>query len=150
MTKDTRIESEFNRLAALYKELPSEQMELMQPLIQNAAFMRITLEDLQEQVKKDGPVETYTNGANQSGRKQSSALQAYDRIIRDYTAVMKTLAEKVPAKKKVVPMAAPFTPREKSPEELAEEERQEREKQERLNREIERAQRILDEMHKAK
>lgn len=152
MTKDERIKEELNRITELFNSLPEAQLELLRPLMQNAAFMKITLEDLQEQVKKDGPVETYTNGANQTGRKQSSALQAYDKIIKDYAGVMKTLSNKVPTRPiHNIVMPKKWEPREKTEEEIEEEieeeMRREDEKAKRVKEEIARAQKKLDEMH---
>ena len=98
-TRETRTETELARLAEIFQELPEEKLAVVQPLIENAAFMKTTLEDLQEQIQKEGPVEIYTNGANQSGKKQSAAVQAYNAIMKNYTAVIKTLSAMIPRKK---------------------------------------------------
>lgn len=54
---------------AHYAELPKNQMAIVEPLIQNAAFMKITLDDLQKSINADGCSEEYMNGANQYGKK---------------------------------------------------------------------------------
>ena len=54
--------------------------------------MRATLEDLQEEVNTYGTTEEYQNGPNQSGFKQSAALQAYNATVKNYNATIKTLA----------------------------------------------------------
>ena len=39
---------------AHYADLPKNQMAIVEPLIQNAAFMKITLDDLQKSINADG------------------------------------------------------------------------------------------------
>ena len=58
--------------------------------------MRITLADLQEQINHDGLVDEYQNGRNQSGLKQSAALQAYNNTMKIYLATVKTLFSFLP------------------------------------------------------
>lgn len=62
--------------------------------------MEVTLQDLQEQIKEDGCTETYQNGERQSGSKMSSAIQAYNSTIKNYSACMKLLALHLPKEEK--------------------------------------------------
>lgn len=98
--KRERIERELERISSFYQLKPSDHrkkvLSLLEPLIKNAAFMRVTLEDLQEAVNRDGAVEVYQNGANQKGVKQSAALQSYNTLIKNYTSVMKQLSVLLP------------------------------------------------------
>ncbi|MCR5419304.1 MAG: hypothetical protein K6E84_10340 [Lachnospiraceae bacterium] len=95
-TKDLRIKEEFERIIYFFEDIQDNKREMLKPLIQNAAFMRITLEDLQEIIIRDGVTETYQNGANQHGVKQSATLQSYNTLIKNYAAVIKTLATHLP------------------------------------------------------
>lgn len=116
--RTNRTEAELARLMEIFADLPEEKLAVAQPLVQNASFMRIALEDLQEQIQAEGPVEIYTNGANQSGKKQSAAMQAYNATMKVYASVIKTLSAMVPAQKRA-PLPtwkkpeAPETPEEK-------------------------------------
>ena len=74
----------------------------MAPLLQNAAFMAITLEDLQETINAEGATDEYQNGANQRGIKQSATLQSYNALIKNYTTVIKTLSSILPPEEKPV------------------------------------------------
>ena len=58
--------------------------------------MRVTLDDLQEIIKTEGVVDTYQNGATQSGKKQSATLQSYNALIKNYNTVIKTLINLLP------------------------------------------------------
>ena len=100
LSKEKRIEAELNRLTVLFQEIDANQRSIVSPLIQNAAFEKVTLEDLQEQINTEGVTEIYTNGANQQGVKQSAALQSYVSLMKTYAAVIKTLAQLVPPEKR--------------------------------------------------
>jgi hypothetical protein len=96
LSKDERISIELERLSQKFASLDENKKAVLAPMIQNAAFMRVTLEDLQEIINRDGVVETYRNGENQYGQKPSSTLQSYNQLIRNYAAVMKSLTGLVP------------------------------------------------------
>ena len=58
--------------------------------------MKVTLEDLQRIINEEGVTETYQNGANQRGIKQSATLQSYNSLIKNYASVIKTLSQLLP------------------------------------------------------
>ena len=91
-TKEARIKKEYARLRKQFAGIEEKNRAISEPLLQNAAFMRVTLEDLQEEVNTYGTTEEYQNGPNQSGFKQSAALQGYNSTVKNYNATIKTLA----------------------------------------------------------
>lgn len=91
LTIEVRIKKEYNKLKRLYKNIGKEKMSLVDGLIQNAAFMKITLDELQIEINENGVTEEYVHGKNQNGVKQSSAIQAYNATIKNYTATIKQL-----------------------------------------------------------
>lgn len=135
LTREERIYNEFQRLMTLFEEVDGNRKAVIFPLAQNAAFMYVALQDLQKIIEKDGPIESYQNGNNQSGMKQSAALQAYNQLFKSYTGVMKHLSYLVPPEKK----SAIVRWRPMTAEEIEEEQRQEEERQRRINEEINRA-----------
>lgn len=136
--QNNRISAEFERLKAYFEDLDENKKAVLLPLIQNAAFMKITLEDLQALVQQDGLIDQYQNGASQNGLKQSAALQSYNALIKNYAGVLKTIFGYLPAKKRPLD---PFKwqPREKTEAEIAEDFRRDAERQARINAEIEAA-----------
>lgn len=96
LSKQTRISREFDKLKELYADLPENKMKLMMPLIQNASFMKVTLEELQATINQEGATDEYCNGANQFGRKQSANIQAYNSLIKNYNAVIDKLDKMLP------------------------------------------------------
>lgn len=100
MTKENRISEELNRISKFFDEVDGNQRAIVTPLLQNAAFMKVTLEDLQASINAQGATDEYKNGANQHGIKQSAALQAYNSLIKNYAGVIKTLSNLLPPEKK--------------------------------------------------
>ena len=94
-TKEARIKRELDRLKKQFVKLDGRQKAVASSLIQNAAFMKVTLEDLQEIINSEGLIEEYQNGSNQKGVKQSAALQGYNALVKNYTAVLKTLGNMI-------------------------------------------------------
>lgn len=97
--KSTRINEEFARLKAKYQTLPENQMAIVEPLLQNAAFMKVTLDDLQVIINDEGCSEEYMNGANQYGKKASASLQSYNSLIKNYNTVSERLSKLLPPDK---------------------------------------------------
>ena len=95
-SKSNRIQEELDRINSFFDGVDKYQRANVAPLIQNAAFMKVTLEDLQEIINSEGVTEVYQNGANQKGIKQSATLQSYNSLIKNYTAVIKTLSNILP------------------------------------------------------
>lgn len=100
LTKEERISAELNKLNELYQDLPENKLKLMSALIQNCAFMKVTLEDLQKIINLEGAVDEYQNGANQFGKKQSANIQAYNSLIKNYTNSIDKLEKMLPAEMK--------------------------------------------------
>ena len=138
ISKEKRIFEELNRISVLFEEIDENKKTIVAPLLQNAAFMKVTLEELQEIINAEGVTDEYKNGANQYGVKQSATLQSYNALVKNYTAVIRTLAQYLPPEKKTV---TPFvwTPREKTEEEWEEEQRREDEHIKKLNEDLKRA-----------
>lgn len=124
LERNNKISAEFQRIIVYFETLDENEKAVIDPLIRNAAFMRVALDDLQEIIAEQGPVEAYQNGNNQFGMKQSAALQSYNSLVKNYAAVIKTLFGLLPKMKR--PAVIPFAIRE---EETAEE------RKERLQRE---------------
>ncbi len=113
---ENRIKTELERISVFFEDLDENKRAIILPLIQNAAFMKATLEDLQEIIVKEGPVEFYQNGANQKGKKPSSTLQSYNALIKNYASVIKTLSAMLPPEHRFAFKA--WEPKEKTPEEI--------------------------------
>lgn len=96
MNKEERIQIELDRISKVFDRVPEKERSVIDPLLQNYAFMKVTLEDLQEEINRDGIAETYQNGANQSGQKENSKLKSYNRLIKNFESVIKTVMKYLP------------------------------------------------------
>ena len=64
-------------------------------MIQQCAFMQVTLQELQETLNEDGSVELYTNG-KQNMLKEHPASKTYNTMIKNYNSLIKQLIDMVP------------------------------------------------------
>lgn len=141
LTKEKRINEELEILKKYFEAVDENQRTLVSSLLQNAAFMKVTLEDLQEIINAEGVTEVYQNGANQHGMKQSATLQSYNSLIKNYASVIKTLSHLLPPERKPNTFTSflNLQPKEKTEEELEAERQREEEHQRQLKGEIDRA-----------
>lgn len=141
ITKEERISKELERISQPFLEVDANQKIIVAPLLQNSAFMKVTLEDLQEIINREGVTETYQNGANQRGVKQSATLQSYNSLIKNYASVTKTLSQLLPPAVQEDALQSFFEDitRERTEEELEAERKQEEERQRALQADFEEA-----------
>jgi len=141
ISKEKRINEELTRVSLYFENTADNEIAIIAPLLQNAAFMRITLEDLQEIINTEGVTEVYQNGANQHGVKPSAALQSYNNLMKVYASVVKTLSTYLPPdeKRRTASSLFGWEPREKTEEEMEEERQRDEERRQRINEEINRA-----------
>jgi len=106
LTKEQRIKREYNRMRKMFADLPENELKFCDPLLQNAAFMCVTLQDLQKAINENGMTDVYQNGRNQSGTKASADLQAYNSLAKVYNALMDKLSAKLPKEVRKSKLAA--------------------------------------------
>lgn len=99
--KNKKIKKEANRIKNLFKDLPDNKKKMSEHLIKNAAFMSITLEELIEDIKIYGVKETYVNGKDQYGFKESIESKTYNTMVKNYMSIMKQLNDMLPEDKKI-------------------------------------------------
>lgn len=98
--KEESILKELKRLKAIYRGLPKNKLAIVTPLLENMAFMKITLDDLQKRINQSGCSDEYKNGANQYGKKASADLQAYNSLIKNFNTVSDRLEKMLPEEKR--------------------------------------------------
>lgn len=96
ITTDTRIKRERERLLEIFSELDEKRRNTAVSLIENAAFMTVTLEDLRKTISENGVVSEYQNGENQFGTKKSPEVEVYNTMIKNFTTIIKTLCDMLP------------------------------------------------------
>ncbi len=88
---DKEIKQEYERLFDLFANADEDQLELAKGEIAQAAFLKVTLDRLSDDVVVNGFVEEYQNGENQSGKKESTAAKLHNQYMKNYVSVMKQL-----------------------------------------------------------
>lgn len=91
--KRFKIDAEIERLTKLLSDVDAKSKKIVNSLISNAAFMAVTLDELQDTMNKEGVVSEYQNGENQWGTKKSPEVEIYNTMIKNHAAVMKQLTD---------------------------------------------------------
>jgi hypothetical protein len=87
-------------LGEIFKDLEENKLKTCRALIDRAAFITISLEDLEEQLNETGWVEEYQNGENQSGMKKAAAADVHISLTKNLNAIIKQLLDMVPPAQK--------------------------------------------------
>lgn len=99
--KNKQIKKETQKLKKLFKDLPDNKKKMSEKLIENAAFMSIALDELKEDIKLYGVKETYVNGKDQFGFKESIESKTYNTMVKNYMNIIKQLNDMLPEEKKI-------------------------------------------------
>lgn len=99
--KNKNIKKETQRLKKLFRDLPENKHRMAEKLIENASFMSITLDELKEDIKIYGVKETYVNGKDQYGFKESIESKTYNTMVKNYMSIIKQLNDMLPEQKKI-------------------------------------------------
>jgi hypothetical protein len=88
---DERVRAEYARLMAIFKSPQKEKLALARKLISRAAFLSVTIDDLEKDISKNGYEQEYQNGEFQRGMKKSAAAELHVTYSKNLFAVMKQL-----------------------------------------------------------
>ena len=82
-----KLNKEYARLAALFKGVDKNKLELVDELLKKAAFLKCELDDLQTLIKKKGAVEF----SNKGNSRQTPVYKTYLTSLMAYQTIIKTL-----------------------------------------------------------
>ena len=94
--KNKKIKKEKQKLKKIFNKIDKNRQTIVEKLIDNVAFMSITLDELKEDIKKHGVKETYMNGNNQFGFKESIESKTYNTMLKNYMNAVKQLIDLLP------------------------------------------------------
>lgn len=97
--KDLEIKKEIKKVNIIFKDLDRNVKKTIESLIQNAAYMAVTLRELQETLNQNGLTTEYQNGENQWGTKKSPEIEIYNTMVKNYISAMKSLNDFLPKDK---------------------------------------------------
>ena len=96
--KAKKIKTELTKLKKVFKDLPEDKRRIVDGLIQEAAFMRATLEETREIVDREGVIELFEQGTQRFLR-EHPATKVYASLVNRYSAVIKQLIDLLPDNK---------------------------------------------------
>ena len=91
----SRQKKEQNRIKKIYQNLPKEQLEIAKKMIERAAYMLVSLEDMEAKISEDGLVVRMPQGSYEIERAHP-LLQPYNAMVKNYNATIKQLNEMLP------------------------------------------------------
>ena len=95
LSKDELIKREITRLTNLFKEIDKNKRLTAKGLIEEAAYMRITLQELKKEIDKSGPIDVMPQG-EYSILREHPALKSYNTMVQRYTNVIDKLTNLFP------------------------------------------------------
>ncbi len=96
LSKEQKINKEVKRIKRALRDLDKNKLAVVEPLIKSAAFMAVSLPELEKTINENGFVVEYQNGENQRGTKQSDEVKTLLAMQKNLTATIKTLADIAP------------------------------------------------------
>ena len=88
--KDTLVNREINRLTNLFKDIDANKRLTAKGLIEEASFMKATLQELKEMINKQGPIDEMPQG-EYSILREHPALKSYNTMVQRYTNIINQL-----------------------------------------------------------
>lgn len=95
LEREKLTNQEKNRIKKVYKDIPREKLKVVEGLISEASFMKITLEEVRTDLLKNGMTEIFEQGPNVYNRKRPE-VEIYTSLIQRYSQVMKQLIDYMP------------------------------------------------------
>ena len=88
--KETLVNREIRRLTDLFKDIDRNKRLTAKGLIEEAAFMKVTLHELKKLIDENGPIDEMPQG-EYSILRESPALKSYNTMVQRYTNIINQL-----------------------------------------------------------
>ncbi|EMJ4245769.1 hypothetical protein PIU50_003661 [Clostridioides difficile] len=96
LEKEKKIKQEVSRLKKNYKDLEKEKVKILDGLVNEAAFLKISLEETREILVKEGLTEIFRQGKQEFERERLQ-VKIYLNFMKLYSSVMKQLIDIIPS-----------------------------------------------------
>lgn len=101
IAKDRRINKEEKRLRQSYKTLHKDSLITADGLIRRAAYMRVTLEDMEKDLDENGFVEMFSQSEKtEPYERERPVARLYNTMNKNYQSIVKGLTDLCPEKPK--------------------------------------------------
>lgn len=99
LEREKKIKQEINRLKKLYKDFEKDKVKALEGLINEAAFMKVSLEETRKDIIKNGLTELFEQG-EQCFNRERPEVKIYTSFMQRYSGVMKQLIDLLPVEVK--------------------------------------------------
>lgn len=96
MDREKQIAAELKKLQKLYAKIPENKRKLCEGLLQNAAFMKVTLGELQADIVAHGAMIEYQSGNGFETLRDNPAQKSYTTMIARYSGIINQLLGLLP------------------------------------------------------
>ena len=97
--RERRTKQELAKLRKLFRQIPDDRRQVVDGLIREAAWMRVTLEETRAVVDREGVVSQFVQGRQRFAREHPAA-KLYAALINRYVLVVKSLLDLLPAQER--------------------------------------------------
>ncbi|MDO5715750.1 MAG: hypothetical protein Q4P25_04165 [Tissierellia bacterium] len=94
-SKEKLVKNEIARLTKLYKDIEKTRRLTAKNLIEEAAYMKATLQELKIAIDENGPIDIMPQG-DYSILREHPALKSYNTMVQRYSGVIKQLIDLLP------------------------------------------------------
>lgn len=96
-TKEQRIKTEKTRLNRIYKDVDDKKKNTVEGLIELAAYMRVTIEDMQDDLDENGFTEWFQQGEKQEPYQRKRPIaDMYNSMNNSYQKIINQLTNLLP------------------------------------------------------
>lgn len=95
LEKEKMIKKELDKIKRKFKNIPKDKFEFYLGLMEEAAYMKVSLIELKMITNRNGQVEWFEQGTQKMWR-ESPAAKTYNQLIKNYQSTLKQLEGLLP------------------------------------------------------
>ena len=95
-TLEKKISNEVVRLSKNYAEIDGKTRSIIRGLIQRAAFMRVSLEELEDDLNENGFTDWFSQGDQEPYQRKRPSAELYNTLNANYQKIIKQLTDLLP------------------------------------------------------
>lgn len=96
LERENKIKKEENRLKKIYKNTDKDKKSAVEGLIQRAAFMRVSLDEIEIDINQNGFTELFSQGNQEPYQRQRPIADIYNKLNTSYQKIIKQLTDLLP------------------------------------------------------
>lgn len=95
LEKEKKIKTELNRLNKLFKDFPKVKKDALSGLLNEAAFLRVSIVEVKEDIISNGHMEVFRQGDYEYDRERP-VVKTYNTYVKTYQSTMKLILDQLP------------------------------------------------------